>query len=113
MIQRVDHSDHLLIVQCRCLSSGKDFLVTFVYARNTASLREHLWKHLRIFASTFKGPWLLAEDFNCIRFADEKLGGNPIPSSHLHSFNKCLGMCRLAEIHTPGSFLTWTNKEGH
>lgn len=79
--------------------------------RNSIVVREQLWNRFKIFASSFEGPWIVVGDFNCVKIFDEKLGGIPPQPSNLASFNKCLSLCRLDDIQTLGSFLTWTNKK--
>lgn len=70
-----------------------------IYARNIATQREVLWKNLKAIFDGFSSPWLGAGDYNCVCYADEKLGGNLVTHQSLKAFNKCVSFYRLEDIH--------------
>lgn len=47
----------------------------------------------------------------CVRFSNEKLSGNPIAPKVLNTFIICLSYCKLEDIKYVGPHLTWSNKE--
>lgn len=67
-----------LIVKCSCLESGHEWFLNLTYANNFEQERKVLWKLLEETINLLPGPWLVAGDFNCFRFQDEKIGGNHI-----------------------------------
>ncbi|KAK8915965.1 hypothetical protein KSP39_PZI023308 [Platanthera zijinensis] len=56
-------------------------------------------------------PWIVAGDFNVIRYASEKLGGNLPNPNHMAEFSDCILDCGLSEIPYSGSPFTWTNNK--
>lgn len=93
-VKLIKDSDQLLSCWCRCISTNEDYILSIVYARNLASQREDLQSNLKSLFNSFSCTWLVMGDFNCIRFANEKLGGNLMTPKVLNSFNSCLSCCK-------------------
>ena len=53
-----------------------NFLFTPVYGSPQTKNRLQLWNDLNDIASTVRGPWVVARDFNAILHKDEKCGGS-------------------------------------
>ncbi|KAK9671811.1 hypothetical protein RND81_12G056000 [Saponaria officinalis] len=85
------------------------FLVTFVYAHNTALERVSLWDFLR--GSSTSLPWLDLGDFNCVRYGTERLSVVPPNTRAMVEFNDALYGAGLDELKTHGCQFTWTNKQ--
>ncbi|XP_019233788.1 PREDICTED: uncharacterized protein LOC109214330 [Nicotiana attenuata] len=96
-------------VTCIIEWMGTNILVTSVYAKCDAGLREHLWNNLRDISLNYKLPWYITGDFNCIIDLSEKQGGN------LHRMSKSMPMiqfimdCDLIDPGFSGSQFTWCN----
>lgn len=56
------------------------------------------------------GAWLPGGDFNCVRYQDEKLGGNLIAENKLASFNKFIETLALSDLKITGTNWTWVNR---
>ncbi|KAK8913559.1 hypothetical protein KSP39_PZI024511 [Platanthera zijinensis] len=86
-------------------------LGTFVYAHCQRSIQRNLWESLTTLASNIALPWIVAGDFNVIRYASEKMGGNLPNPNHMAEFSDCILDCGLSEIPYSRSPFTWTNNK--
>lgn len=68
----VNSSDQQLTYWCHCKNSNEDFILTFIYARNTSTKRDRLWKQLKSISNGFSGLWIVVGDFDCVHYANEK-----------------------------------------
>lgn len=86
------------------------FFFTIIYAENEGKGRRKLWEDLIALGSGLSDdPWLVAGDFNCIRFLEEKRGGlNPL-AKNVNEFNLALLQAGLDDMHQQGFFFTWNN----
>ena len=67
-------------------SGSSNFRITFVYANVNVSARRRLWQLLPSLALS-DTPWLIIGDFNAIRGAHERRGGNPPNNSSCLDFS--------------------------
>lgn len=52
------------------------YFITDVYAKCTTVERKELWESIEDTSRLIDGPWCIGGDFNVIKEAEEKLGGN-------------------------------------
>ncbi|XP_059315605.1 uncharacterized protein LOC132066278 [Lycium ferocissimum] len=97
--------------QATCLINwmGNNVLITTVYAKCDANLREALWDSMRDISVNYNLPWLIAGDFNCITDPAEKQGGTPHRMSKSLPFLQCIMDCDLIDPGYSGSNFTWCN----
>ncbi|XP_019266683.1 PREDICTED: uncharacterized protein LOC109244105 [Nicotiana attenuata] len=96
-------------VTCEIKWNGDTIIISAVYAKCDAVLREDLWDSLRDIADRYKLPWLIAGDFNCIVDPGEKKGGKPHGMSKSLPFIQCIMDCELIDPGYSGSIFTWCN----
>ncbi|XP_028551780.1 uncharacterized protein LOC110101382 [Dendrobium catenatum] len=56
-------------------SSFTTFQIIAVYASNSSQVRKSLWEDICSVAPDCHTPWVIIGDFNCCRYASEKIGG--------------------------------------
>ncbi|KAM1512919.1 hypothetical protein ACFX1Z_024417 [Malus domestica] len=78
------------------------WIFSVAYGSPNISKRQCLWKTLDLIYDNSTLPWLVAGDFNCVLFADERYEGNPI------SFVKHLP--KLSSDHNPLLISLMSNK---
>ncbi|KAL0921107.1 hypothetical protein M5K25_008142 [Dendrobium thyrsiflorum] len=86
------------------------FTLSVIYASNDHSDRSLLWDNIRSTAPDHLSPWIIMGDFNCCRFATEKLGGNTLTHSRLWELNSLIFDAKLEDLHSVGSSYTWFNQ---
>lgn len=67
------------------------------------------WENLKNLSSNYKGPWLVAGDFNDILRQEEKFGGRKINRSRSSRFWSCVNFYNLVDLGFKGSRYTWSN----
>ncbi|XP_077249743.1 uncharacterized protein LOC143889425 [Tasmannia lanceolata] len=90
--------------------SGIRISVTMVYAKNAGSDKRILWDDLRVVASSINKPWVVAGDFNIVRFCEERYGGPGPIQGDIEDFNSCIFDCYLSDLKALGHTFSWTNK---
>lgn len=68
-----------------------------------------LWQNLELFASHFKGPWVVLGEFNKISSISKKFGGNPPNHNRINQFNNFLNCCNILDLGFRGPKYTWSN----
>ncbi|XP_020682798.1 uncharacterized protein LOC110099846 [Dendrobium catenatum] len=86
------------------------FQLSVVHASNSTTERKTLWNDLTLATPVCNVPWAIIRDFNCCRFATEKLGGSPLSHSSLKDFNDCIFLNGLVDLHSVGCNFTWFNQ---
>ncbi|XP_020694207.1 uncharacterized protein LOC110108042 [Dendrobium catenatum] len=81
-----------------------------VYASNNSTDRKGLWADISNSNHDNKLPWALIGDFNCCRYASEKLGGAPITMSALKDFNDLIFSKGFKELNYVGFKYSWYNQ---
>ena len=96
-----------------CIFDSVTCIITWVYAKTTATERRQLWDDLfRVKNSFVQGPWLVLGDFNCVLGAHEKRGGILPKAVSCSDFQAMSTSCDLFHLPTKGMPFTWTNKRG-
>ena len=96
-----------------CIFDSVTCIITWVYAKTTATESRQLWDDLfRVKNSFVQGPWLVLGDFNCVLGAHEKRGGILPKAVSCSDFQAMSTSCDLFHLPTKGMPFTWTNKRG-
>lgn len=85
-------------------------MISFIYTHND-SRRHDLWNSINSLSASCNPPWILAKNFNCILFSNEKAGDNPIPYSRLSYFRDCIENAKFHDLVNHGLFFTWSNMQ--
>ncbi|XP_074318492.1 uncharacterized protein LOC141655305 [Silene latifolia] len=109
-VHLLEYNAQFIHMKVESLVSRDTFFLTMVYAFNGVNDRVPLWGHLRRITGTIVGPWAIAEDFNCVLFATERVGAN-VPSTEMEPFRDCVVDCGVLDIAATGSLFTWKNKQ--
>jgi len=89
---------------------GLKITLTIVYASNSQTTREELWRLLGQYSQNVNTDlWAVLGDFNSARFTNEKEGERPLTFNKLASFNTCINQCSLSDLSYYGSKWTWNN----
>ncbi|KAL0929059.1 hypothetical protein M5K25_000999 [Dendrobium thyrsiflorum] len=89
---------------------SQPFLLSVIYASNDRDSRTCLWDHIRSSVPSQDIPWIIMGDFNCCRFASDKLGGNVLSQSSMGEFNSMIFDTKLTDMHSIGNKYTWFNQ---
>ncbi|XP_063948264.1 uncharacterized protein LOC108204038 [Daucus carota subsp. sativus] len=97
------------------LSTNEHFLVSFVYALNSAVERKNLWAslvsfHDSVLVNGICPPWIALGDFNVCLNVNEISGGKTVVTSGMTDFRDCLNAISMVDLHYSGQFLTWWDK---
>lgn len=88
------------------------FVLSLVYAKHTATQRQHLWRVLCDFSTGLQLPWLIGGDFNTFRAIDDHNGRSTPSLSALQDFNDCIEVCSLMSPPYQGTRYTWDEGRG-
>ncbi|XP_020675152.1 uncharacterized protein LOC110094298 [Dendrobium catenatum] len=81
-----------------------------IYASNNQLERKELWEAIADIHASINLPWALMGDYNCCRFASDKLGGIPISMSSLADFNTMIFNNGLKDLTSVGLNYSWFNQ---
>ncbi|PKU78543.1 Putative ribonuclease H protein [Dendrobium catenatum] len=87
--------------------------ITAVYASNSHTERQTLWKNIQDLAGSINIPWAVLGDFNCCRELGEKVGGTALTVSKLGDFNTMVFNAGIHDLSSVGHFFTWHNQQIH
>ncbi|KAI0502320.1 hypothetical protein KFK09_017267 [Dendrobium nobile] len=104
------HTSSQIISGMVSVGSHTQFQLSVVYASNSANDRKELWEFIGKIAPPANIPWAIVGDFNCCRFASDKIGGSPLTQSALFDFNNMIFVNSLLDLHSIGSKFTWFNQ---
>ncbi|GLT77972.1 hypothetical protein SLA2020_495240 [Shorea laevis] len=92
-----------------------EWFFSSVYGRPQFDLRSKLWQELRTLSPYFKGPWVIAGDFNDVVDQSEKFRGAPISQHRVQAFTSCMNDCQMMDLGFIGGRFTWVNmqSDGH
>lgn len=97
----------------RCLSTGDSFYFSVVYAEHTFVHRHPLWQDLiRTSSSRISVPWLVAGDFNAIRFPSDRIGSLSTWLPSYDEFGNCLQQAELEDLRYTGCRFLWATSSG-
>ncbi|XP_020686476.1 uncharacterized protein LOC110102466 [Dendrobium catenatum] len=91
--------------------SNDAYAVIAVYASNSHSERQILWKNIQDLAVTVNTPWAILGDFNCCRELGEKEGGTALYVTKLGDFNSMIFNAGIHDLSSVGHFYTWHNQQ--
>ncbi|WMV51457.1 hypothetical protein MTR67_044842 [Solanum verrucosum] len=83
-----------------------------VYAPNNREEREEVWGELGAVKSLFNGPWVIAGDFNVVRFPSEKKNCNRITKA-MEDFSDFIEDMELVDPPLIGGSFTWRKGDRH
>ncbi|KAG9441971.1 hypothetical protein H6P81_017825 [Aristolochia fimbriata] len=104
-----ERAQHCIGVKFKDRENATTWSLGGVYGPCTYRERQTFWEELGDLLSRWSVPWLLAGDFNAIRFRAEN---SPPPSrinATMKNFNDFIGAWELEEIPTSGKRFTWSN----
>ncbi|XP_020697740.2 uncharacterized protein LOC110110552 [Dendrobium catenatum] len=81
-----------------------------IYASNNPIERKALWVDISHANHNIHLPWALMGDYNCCRFAKEKIGGTPISISALTDFNEMIFLNGFKDLKSIGFNYSWYNQ---
>ncbi|XP_074278086.1 uncharacterized protein LOC141601690 [Silene latifolia] len=110
MVSVLEYSSQFIHISLTCLVTNQKFLLTFVYAFNSAVDRLVLWEHLVRISSTMDGPWACMGDFNIILKEEERFGNTQAHYTEMQDLYTCLVSSSLFDHPATGCTYTWTNK---
>ncbi|XP_020678602.2 uncharacterized protein LOC110096820 [Dendrobium catenatum] len=87
------------------------FQLSIVYAANNACDRKDLWASICAVAPSGDVPWAVIGDFNCCRYASDKMGGLPLHHSQLVDINNMIFVNKLVDLNAVGSHFSWYNQQ--
>ncbi|GKV15349.1 hypothetical protein SLEP1_g26146 [Rubroshorea leprosula] len=111
-----DQAIHAVVKVCSQSSLASiNWIFSGVYGRPQFELRSKLWQELRTLSPYFKGPWVIAGDFNEVVDQSEKFGGAPINQHRVQAFTSCMNDCQMLDLGFTGGRFTWANmqSDGH
>ncbi|KAL0919520.1 hypothetical protein M5K25_011618 [Dendrobium thyrsiflorum] len=83
--------------------------LSVIYASNSELERADLWNDIRTLNLNPNIPWALMGDFNCCRFASDKVGGVPITQNRLSNLNALTFDIKVMDLFSVGCPYTWFN----
>lgn len=95
--------------------TGEEFIVSAVYAYNTASERRSLWEDMREMHTDYSYlaiPWILVGDFNVTLASGEhsRMLDYLSDQAGMRHFQDVVGACDLTDLAYVGALFTWWNK---
>lgn len=107
--------DQHVACEVTCLSNNEKFLVSFIYALNSAVQRRSLWHSLSQFhdyinISSACLPLIALGGFNVCLNINENCGGSSAITSGMTEFRDCINSLSLVDLYYTGQFLTWWDK---
>lgn len=82
-------------IHCTISVMNYSFLLTICYRDNHYIRRRDLWEHLYAFPMVIREPWMVAGDFNVVRWTYEKNGGATPHPLAMAEFNDCVMQLHL------------------
>ncbi|VFQ94140.1 unnamed protein product [Cuscuta campestris] len=91
----------------RCLTTQKEFCLTFIYGLYTVTIRRALWDKLFSFADNMTKPWALLGDFNCVLASNERVNCMSQGAYYLTDLQNFKSFNCLEDVPSKGLFYTW------
>lgn len=85
----------------------QQIILTCVYASCSPEIRKQLWSSL--LQPGYNQPWMAIWDFNVVRSQDEKVGGMPVDTNAISTFNDMINQVGFLDGGFPGFKFTWRN----
>ncbi|KAK1266030.1 hypothetical protein QJS04_geneDACA002566 [Acorus gramineus] len=111
-IRPVISNDQFLHCEVTSNVQPMKWLISVVYASNSATQRALLWTDLADLSTLCQSsPWIVSGDFNEVRYGSEKMGGRPIHSRRAFKFNRMISHAGLQDVKATGHHLSWNNNQ--
>ncbi|KAL2226158.1 uncharacterized protein LOC105160077 [Sesamum indicum] len=104
------------VIHCRATnkSSQLSFYISFTYGLYSVVNRRSMWEKLTELGQTISMPWLIMDDFNCVKSPEEKQLGVAPTWYELKDFVDCCAALGLHDVPTTGCYYTWySNNESN
>lgn len=109
----VKKSNQFMFCKITVLDGDFSFFAIFVYAENKHVLRMPLFSDICTIAKSHSSfPVVCLGDFNAVRFAHEKIGGNSCWDNSKESLNVTILESDMDDLSYQGCQFTWANKRG-
>ena len=95
-------------MHCEVMYGNEHFFFTACYGFNDYMHRRDLWQTIRGLSSSCGLPWIVAGDFNTVRWNHEKTGGVAPRARGLIDFNDCIHDAGLFDLNLTGPLYTWS-----
>lgn len=99
---------HTISVVLTEISSGQKFTVTNTYGPSVDQQKSEYIKELRKLAANIEGPWLIAGDFNLVRWLVDR-SGDMRGISLMCEFNDLITEFALSDVPLKNRSYTWSN----
>lgn len=99
---------HTISVVLTEISSGQKFTVTNTYGPSVDQQKSEYIKELRKLAANIEGPWLIAGDFNLVRWLVDR-PGDMRGISLMCEFNDLITEFALSDVPLKNRSYTWSN----
>ncbi|KAL3751071.1 hypothetical protein ACJRO7_011961 [Eucalyptus globulus] len=103
-----DYSSYIIHGRLRSITNGTSFYLSVVYAEHSFVLRRLLWAELNHYSLLYPNePWIVAGDFNAIRYASDRADRSNYWIPALEDFGNCLIQAGLDDLKFVGNRFTW------
>ncbi|WMV44670.1 hypothetical protein MTR67_038055 [Solanum verrucosum] len=101
-------------ITCKFTGKAQDlgWHLSGVYAPNSRQEREEVWGELGAVRGLFNGPWVVAGDFNVVRFPSEKKNCNRF-NKEMEEFSEFIEDMELQDLPLVGGKFTWRKGDGY
>lgn len=103
-------SPQCIHISVRSITFKYVFECTLVYAFNGANERRQLWEELRAIKKQVQGAWIVAGDFNCPLYKEDRIGSEVL-FAELDDFRRCIDDCDLTDLTSIGCKYSWSNNQ--
>lgn len=100
-------SPHFIHSVITHIESSTTFNFTAVYAENSNAHRQVLLDYIPTFLAS-SISWICLGDWNCMQYANDKLGGTPLSTNSTKPLNNAIQEANLLPINGTGCFFTWS-----
>ncbi|XP_030442342.2 uncharacterized protein LOC115664561 [Syzygium oleosum] len=112
-LQVISLSSQVIHGHIRVLALNKTCFFSVVYGEHTFTARRSLWADLIRSSVPFEAePWLVAGDFNAIRFDSDRMGSSNTWIPAFDEFGHCLDQAGLDDLRYIGHRFSWATSSG-
>ncbi|VFQ88789.1 unnamed protein product [Cuscuta campestris] len=91
----------------QCLTTQKEFVLSFIYGLYTVTKRRELWHDLSSLAQNITIPWALLGDFNCVLASNERVNCMSQGAYYMTDLQAFKSSNCLEDVPSTGNFFTW------
>ncbi|XP_010054841.2 uncharacterized protein LOC104443197 [Eucalyptus grandis] len=108
-----DCSSQAIHGHLRSITDGTSFYLSVVYVEHSFVLRRPLWAKLNHYSLLYTNePWIVAGDFNAIRYASDRADRSNYWIPAFEDFGNCLIQAGLDDLRFVGNRFTWAASSG-